>query len=226
MASGRWQRTGSLRVWRQRTVISGKYCDLIHLLSLDEPKTSNLLNEIRKTTRGTFIDIGAHIGEYSVPFAKHGWRVIAIEPSNETFALLSQNVSSNRVARSVILKKAAVSTTNGFASFYLSSSHSGEDSLIPKTDSPPSKVPTISLESLLDEVEEAAVAKMDIEGAESAILKATNARSIRRVRTWVIEVRSGTSDVVSSVMQSLGYRSHIIEELVRGSGVYNVIFSS
>jgi len=53
------------------------------------------------------IDIGANVGFYTIFFAKHlkGMKVLAIEPTNHAFELLTSNISRNNVADKVILYK-------------------------------------------------------------------------------------------------------------------------
>lgn len=51
-----------------------------------------------KAKRGDLVvDVGAHIGSFSIPAAKAGARVIAYEPSKESFKLLVENAKLNGV---------------------------------------------------------------------------------------------------------------------------------
>ncbi len=223
VVTGRWWRSGRLLVWRQNTLLSGMRCDLIHLMSLDEPKTAALLAHLRASMKGGFIDIGAHVGTYTVPFAKHGWRVTAVEPSGITFEMLKENVTRNGVGKRVRLQNAAVWSSSGFTEMYLSATQSAQDSLVPRRGSI-ALVPTITLEELLDQTVTADLAKMDIEGAELAVLSATNPDSIRRVAKWVMEVNSETLEPVCRLMGQIGYEFRLIEKLVTTKGVYNAYF--
>ncbi len=221
--TGKWWRSGRLRVWRQGTVLSGMRCDLIHLLSLDEPKTAGLLAHLCESTPGEFIDIGAHVGTYSVPFAKRGWMVTAVEPSVKTLEILRQNVARNAVGNKVRLRNAAVWSNSGFASMYVSTTQSAQDSLVPRLGSV-AVVPTITLEDLLEQVGRADLVKMDIEGAELAVLSVTNPQSIRRAAKWVMEVNAETLQPVYRLMTQIGYDFRLVEKLVMTKGVYNAYF--
>lgn len=221
--TGRWWRSGRLRVWRQGAVLSGMHCDLMHLLSLEEPKTAGLLAHLCGTAKGEFVDIGAHVGTYAVPFARRGWRVTAVEPSVKTFEILKQNVVRNGVEKNVRLQNAAVWSTSGFASIYVSATQSALDSLVPRRGSA-ILVPTITLEDLLEEVGRADLVKMDIEGAELAVLSAADPRTIRRAEKWVLELSTETLRTVCTLMTRSGYDFGIIEKLVMTKGVYNVFF--
>lgn len=221
--TGRWWRSGHLRVWRQGAILSGMHCDLMHLLSLDEPKTAGFLAQSCESMQGEFIDIGAHVGTYSVPFAKRGWMVTAVEPSVKTFEILKQNVARNGVGKKVRLLNTAVWSTSGFASMYVSTTQSAQDSLVPRRGSV-ALVPTITLEDLLGRAGRADLVKMDIEGAELAVLSGTNPQSIRRASKWVIEVNVDTVQPVCHLMSQAGYDFRLIEKLVTTKGVYNAYF--
>lgn len=221
--TGRWWRSGRLRVWRQGAVLSGMHCDLMHLLSLDEPKTAGLLAHLCGSGEGEFVDIGAHVGTYAIPFAVRGWNVTTVEPSERTFELLKQNVVRNGVEKKVRLRNAAVWSTNGFASIYVSATQSAQDSLVPRRGSV-AVVPTITLEDLLNEVGWADLVKMDIEGAELAVLSAADRKTIRRAEKWVLELSSDTLQPVCTLMSRSGYDFGLIEKLVMTKGVYNVYF--
>lgn len=65
-----------------------------------------------------FLDIGAHYGSYSLYAAKGaGSKVIAIEPVNENFQLLNQNVKVNKLDNLITTHNLAISDENGEAEF-------------------------------------------------------------------------------------------------------------
>ena len=47
------------------------------------------------------VDVGANIGKYTIPFAKRGVKVIAIEPNPKFFDVLQKNIRINRVEANV-----------------------------------------------------------------------------------------------------------------------------
>jgi len=55
------------------------------------------------------IDIGAHIGKYTIHFAKKGVKVIAVEPSPEFFNILQRNVQINGLESKVRFLNVAAS---------------------------------------------------------------------------------------------------------------------
>ena len=68
--------------------------DIAHLSNLYEKNTTNLLLELNPRT---FIDVGAHVGRFSIILAKQGSRVISIEPSKENFNRLNKNIKLNKL---------------------------------------------------------------------------------------------------------------------------------
>lgn len=118
------------------------------------------------------VDIGAHIGYYTLLFAKlvgPQGKVFAFEPDPTNFAILSRNVAANGYANVVLVPK-AVSDTTGVATLYLSGSNSGDHRLYPsETDRTAIKVVTTSLDDYFgDYAEPIAFVKLDIQGAEYA----------------------------------------------------------
>jgi hypothetical protein len=56
---------------------------------------------------GTFVDLGANVGTTTLPVARAGWKVIAVEPVPTTFEWLVANVEANGLSdRAVCAQKA------------------------------------------------------------------------------------------------------------------------
>ena len=123
-----------------------------------------------------FIDIGAHIGYYTVytsqKVGKDGL-VIAIEPDRRNLKVLHKNVKTIRANNVLVYEVAA--GFNGF--LYLSPQ---ENPLLTKTTRKDAggqnRIPSISLDSLLDEIGKntkfhSVIVKIDVEGGELDIIK-------------------------------------------------------
>ena len=74
-------------------------------------------------SNGTIFDVGANVGTTSVPFARAGYDVVAIEPVPRTFEMLCANVDANQLGGSITPVRSAVGRTTepvrmwtGFAS--------------------------------------------------------------------------------------------------------------
>jgi FkbM family methyltransferase len=136
-----------------------------------EPETVALLDELL-AGGGTFLDIGANIGFFTLHVAsKHkGVRVVAFEPNPSLFPLLAKNVEVNGFV-DVVCKPFAISSKRGTAQLHLSASdmsaslegdfsHQRSDSVV--------EVPMESLDAYAQETAIIAplVIKLDVEGHE------------------------------------------------------------
>lgn len=178
------------------------------------------MNLCKRLSKGTFLDIGAHVGAYSIPVAKLGWKVIAVEPSPDTFRLLEHNRSLNHASDNMIPINTAVWDYDGTAWFDLSASHSGMDSLLPINHIKRVKVETKSLSTLLEELGKVKIVKMDIEGAELRVLEEAN-NCINVVANWIVEVKHNLPKLWKLFRQK-GYTCRIIDSLTRASSTYNI----
>ncbi len=58
---------------------------------------------------GVAVNVGAHIGTAAIPLARHGgWRVLAVEPAPDSFALLEQNVRHNGLEDRITCERVAI----------------------------------------------------------------------------------------------------------------------
>src|SRR5207248_7768176 len=74
-----------------------------------EPETQDLLLRFLPVG-GVFIDVGANIGTFTIPAAKHVGslgKVVAIEASPEVFKVLQKNVTQNNAANVELIGSAA-----------------------------------------------------------------------------------------------------------------------
>jgi len=95
---------------------------LIYYQGCSEPETADFLRSFLRPGM-TFLDIGAHIGEYVVLAAvavRPGGMVHAFEPSPEIFALLQSNILMNGL-QNVRLHQTAVSGSEGTVLFEICS---------------------------------------------------------------------------------------------------------
>jgi len=150
-----------------------------------EPKTTNLLLSLLRPGM-TFVDVGAHIGYYSLLSSRKvgpTGRVFAFEPDPRNYALLTANISANNCTNVVSVQKAVADYT-GKGRLFLSTS-SVSHSLYKDNSVPISSIIEVDVVSLDDYFRQLGwpsvvnVIKMDIEGAEIPALRGMKELSSR-----------------------------------------------
>jgi FkbM family methyltransferase len=133
------------------------------------------------------IDIGAHIGTFSIAASLRAKKIYSFEPEKENFSFLEENVSLNKRKNIVPINK-AVSNIEGSAFLYLSPSNSGGNSLI-KRFNQRQKIGTINLNKFIErnKIRNISLLKIDTEGHELAILDSLKRGTVKKIDAIVIE---------------------------------------
>ena len=124
---------------------------------------------------GIFIDVGAHIGKYSIKLGRNkSVKVISLEPNNYNFSLLKKNAALNSLSNIITINKGAY-FKKAEMPFYQSDDGDGLHSLINlNSDWKVSKIEVDSLDNIITELEireRISLIKIDVEGAEIDVLK-------------------------------------------------------
>ena len=127
-----------------------------------------------------FVDVGANIGIYSMPLAKHvgpRGKVIAIEASPKIFRYLERNAVLNGLTNVIAHEKAASSATGMLQFYEAPANHFGMGSVLAQFGAAPISVPAARLDDLLaaDGIDHVDAIKLDIEGSEAAALEGASA---------------------------------------------------
>lgn len=127
-----------------------------------------------------FIDVGANVGSYSLWAADLGADVIALEPAEDTFALLTENVAFNGYDIRTI--QAAAGASCGRARFT-----SGLDSVNRLDPTGPAEIDMVTIDSVIGERVVAGL-KVDVEGFELEVLRGCErALAEQRIRLMQLE---------------------------------------
>ncbi len=132
------------------------------------------------------VDLGANAGFFSIRAARVARRVIAYEPFAGNFDQLRRNVGE----RNVEVVQAAVADKDGVQRLYHPESNllTGSYSLVSERDVPMSEhydeVPVVSLRTLFarHDIDTCDLLKLDVEGAEYAILGGADEATMRRIQ--------------------------------------------
>jgi FkbM family methyltransferase len=169
-----------------------------------EPAKTGFLRD-RSRPGATVLDLGAHIGLFSVHMARAvgpTGRVISFEPAPHTAAVLRRTIGLNGLASVVSVRQAAVSGRRGEVELFETGDEcSNASSLVPTDRTRGSvRVAATTLDDLVhDEQLTVAVVKMDIEGAELAALEGAPAllshqRPAMTIEVHPLELRAGRCD--------------------------------
>jgi FkbM family methyltransferase len=113
------------------------------------------------------VDVGAHIGTFSIFASKLASKVYSFEPIGENFSLLQENIEMNK-ADNVYPFKMAVSKQNGETELFINDKNNAAHSSYMHKESKKVIVKTISFEDFVksNNVSKIDFLKMDCEGAE------------------------------------------------------------
>jgi FkbM family methyltransferase len=154
---------------------SGRYPPLAMANDRYEPATTQLFQKI-VTPGMVVVDIGAHVGYYTLLAAKlvgPTGKIYAFEPESGNHETLLKNIELNKYGN-IMATRMAVSDREGNATMYLTSLDSGRHSLF-RHDLPQrgnASVATTTLDQFLESQKWPRIdlIKIDVEGAEVAVL--------------------------------------------------------
>jgi FkbM family methyltransferase len=118
------------------------------------------------------VDVGAHIGYYTLIFARcvgERGKVYAFEPEPTNFSILSKNVEVNGY-KNVLLFQKAVADFNGRTSLFLDDgANTGDHRLYPEGNRKSVEVDVVKLDDIINE--KVSFVKVDVQGVEWRVLK-------------------------------------------------------
>ena len=155
-----------------------------------EPAESGIVRRLAGSRR-VFIDVGANVGYFTCLARSLGYRVVALEPSSQNLDVLFGNLLMNNW-RDVEVLPVGAGAEPGLATLYGSGTGA---SLITRwagaSEATAQTVPLSTLDALLAGrfPGERLLIKIDVEGAEHAVLQGAAALLARRPRpAWLIEI--------------------------------------
>jgi FkbM family methyltransferase len=138
-----------------------------------------------------FVDVGSNVGSYAIWAAESGAEVIALEPAEDTFSLLRENVALNGYPISMI--RAAAAAAPGTARFT-----SGQDCVNRLDPEGGTETRVVTIDSIIGN-RTAAGMKVDVEGFEIDVLRGCErALSEHRVRLIQLEWNSTSMQAVGT----------------------------
>jgi FkbM family methyltransferase len=163
---------------------------------------------------GTVVDVGAHVGYYTLLAAKEvgrGGRVIALEPHPVNAELLRLNVARNGFDRIVRVVEAAAWGMRGRVALAVDRGGNSGDHRV-STTAVGLEVDAVPLDALLDQ-EDVDVVKVDAQGTDQVAISGmkrtiNRCRPVMLVELWPTGIRAFGADPADAVgyYASLGYR--------------------
>jgi FkbM family methyltransferase len=203
-----------------------------------EPELRHLDRLVR--SGGTFVDAGANIGLYTVVAATlvgDRGTVVAVEPSAATCALLRRNVELNGLHNVVVVQKALSDATGTARLFHVAGAPNYSLGEPPGGTSTYEDVETVTLDELVRayELSDVSCVKIDVEGAESLVLRGAEDTLSRWHPSVILEVndrnaaRMGASQAdAAALLVAQGYRFDVADgrrlvPLTGAPGLGNVV---
>jgi FkbM family methyltransferase len=186
--------------------------------SWDSGETAFLADVIRPGM--TFLDIGAHVGYFSVMAARlvgHRGLVLAFEPEPRNYSLLLANVWENGLGN-VVCFPWAVGEHSGFARLYTGGTNTGDNRLYASEEEREAMlVRVVALDSIAALRPPVNVIKIDVQGAEDAVIRgmhhllAASPDVVVLAEYWPYGIRQRGEDARSILdyYRSLGYRIRV-----------------
>ena len=167
---------------------------------------------------GLVVDAGAHAGLFALRASVHADRVVAIEPHPTLVALLRNNVTRSGATNVEVVDKAlsdgAGNVTLRPGGDSVSASVTGEEN------APGTRVAAIGLDVLLAAYDSVDLLKLNVEGAEFAIIAAAADATLRKIRNIAAELHTaGREHDVAPLIQRL--RGAGFEVVVRDPPSYS-----
>ena len=139
-------------------------------------------------TNDTVIDIGAHIGLFSLlvsQLCKTG-KILSFEPVSENFDLLVSNLKLNRI-ENILPFNMAVSKNSGRLDLFLNNDQSAHSIFSKSSES--INVESTSLQKIFEEhkISSCKILKLDCEGAEYEIIDSLPSEYLDKIQNIVIE---------------------------------------
>ena len=168
-------------------------------------------NTITPIKDGVFLDVGAHIGKYTLPLAREFGKVISIEAHPDNFKALKEGIRLNGLSNVLAINIAAWDLdgeidlyVNEKSGWHSAKSDGGTGSI---------KVPARELDGLLADitVERLDWVKVDVEGAELEVLRGLK-KSIINFKPKIIFENLGGSDMAGDFLKSNGYSIKALDQ--------------
>jgi len=192
---------------------NGRLASFSPLLPLHEYKEMLIIKHLLRNNlnSGIFIDIGAHIGKYSIFLSEYFNKIISIEPDKNNFNILSKNVKINRLENKILPINIAILDREKVVWFFeyedsVKSSIKSNENEIPTNKYKIRSMPLDKLTEKLDiNAEKIRLIKIDVGGAEFEVIKGAIKTLKNSKPILLIEVKKNEFKILK-LLKHLGYK--------------------
>jgi FkbM family methyltransferase len=165
------------------------------------------INKIKQ--KGTFIDVGANIGRYSILMAKKGWKVYSFEPVRNNFEKLMEHIKINNVQKNVQAKNAGLGKNNLKKKIYYLPYKYGEASIIlSKKESNSEEIHMDKLDNFVKKnYKKPIILKIDVEGFEFEVLKGSKKFIKKHHPIIILEMWNKERERDINFLEKIGYKN-------------------
>ena len=147
----------------------------------DTLKHSTYFKRLPMNQDDVVLDLGMHIGTFSVYACRVAGLVIGVEPNIENYRIAEMNLEENHLNNNFLYRSAVVGDDRETAQFFLNRKR-GKDghSLIEKRGRERVEVPCVNISALIEKHKPTKI-KMDIEGAEVEVLRSADLSGVEGI---------------------------------------------
>lgn len=178
--------------------------------------------EAKDVEGGIVLDIGANVGMFSIRASLLGAKqVISYEPEEENGEIFKKNIKANGI-ENIDLRQFAVSSKNETIEIYKSQAASKRVEYVGETNCPKQTVKAISINDILDPLEEIAVLKIDCEWSEYDIFAGITEDNLRKIAYITAEFHDTDAETFGALIAklSLTHNIHTIGRYNGGGQIY------
>jgi FkbM family methyltransferase len=165
------------------------------------------VDEGRFKIPGVTVDLGANIGAFSILAAKHGSKVLAVEPEPHSLIALENNIHLNNMQDRITIAPVGISNFNGTTLI----NDGGGGASIKDNVSTGSIANIITLEELFFryDIDLVNVLKIDVEGSEEEIISGASRENLKKCSyiTMEFDIRSGPN--IGNIVKKLTETHHV-----------------
>ena len=193
--------------------------DLAMLVGVNEPLVGDWF-DVRPGD--IVVDVGAHIGRYTLRGARQASRVIAVEPDPRNFSVLERNIGLNGFSN-VVAFNLALSNSKESLPFYIARSGDTDlsslsanwaENLGVTSDTTPVKVDCDTLDNIVSNLALPLITwlKIDVEGHEVAVLEGS-LDSLAKTEHLILELQEKNYRVCEAICERAGLKLWSVERI-------------